>query len=85
MAAQIEEKMDNHGLVGLILRRGIECAPGDAELYIALANHETSRGKIDSVRWRLCVLRFYHIVFFCLLTFTVPFAFAGHIFRHESY
>jgi hypothetical protein len=52
VAAQIEEKMDNHGLVGLILRRGIECAPGDAELYIALADHEISRGKIDSVSWR---------------------------------
>jgi len=50
VAAQIEEKMDNHGLVGLILRRGIECAPGDAELYIALADHEISRGKIDSAR-----------------------------------
>lgn len=61
VAAQIEEKMDNHGLVGLILRRGIECAPGDAELYIALAEHEISRGKIDSVRWR-CVTVF---VVFC--------------------
>ena len=54
VAAQIEEKMDNHGLVGLILRRGIECAPGDAQLYIALADHEISRGKIDSVSWILC-------------------------------
>ena len=49
MAANIEEKMGNHGLVGLILRRGIECAPEDTELYQALANHEMSRGKIDSV------------------------------------
>lgn len=50
VAAQIEEKMDNHGLVGLILRRGIECAPGDTELYMALAEHEISRGKFDSAR-----------------------------------
>jgi len=50
VAAKIEEKMDNVGLVGLILRRGIECAPGDTELYRALAEHEISRGKIDSAR-----------------------------------
>ena len=50
VAAKIEEKMDNHGLVGLILRRGIECAPGDTELYRALAEHQISRGKIDSAR-----------------------------------
>ena len=50
VAAKIEQKMDNHGLVGLILRRGIECAPGDMELYRALADHEISRGKIDSAR-----------------------------------
>ena len=56
VAAQIEEKMGNHGLVGLILRRGIECAPGDMELYRALAENEISRGKIDSVSRRLCCL-----------------------------
>ncbi|KAL7527981.1 hypothetical protein ACHAXR_003317, partial [Thalassiosira sp. AJA248-18] len=50
VAAKIEEKMNNHGLVGLILRRGIECAPGDTELYRALADHEISRGRIDSAR-----------------------------------
>ena len=49
VAAKIEEKMNNNGLVGLILRRGIECAPGNIELYRALAEHEISRGKIDSV------------------------------------
>ena len=49
VAAKIEEKMENNGLVGLILRRGIECAPSDTELYRALAEHEISRGKIDSV------------------------------------
>ena len=62
MAAKIEEKMDNHGLVGLILRRGIECAPGDTELYRALAEHEISRGKIDSVS---CCLVIIHVGF-CL-------------------
>lgn len=56
MAAQIEEKMGNQGLVGLILRRGIECAPGDMELYRALAEHEISRGKIDSVSRRAMLL-----------------------------
>ena len=49
VAAKIEEKMDNQGLVGLILRRGIECSPLDTELYRALADHEISRGRIDSV------------------------------------
>lgn len=49
VAAKIEEKMGNLGLVGLILRRGIECAPGDVELYRALAEHEINRGKLDSV------------------------------------
>jgi len=50
VAAKIEEKSDNHGLVGLILRRGIECSPNDVELYRALAEHEISRGKIDNAR-----------------------------------
>lgn len=49
VAAKIEEKMKNHGLVGLILRRGIECAPMDTDLYAALAEHEISRGRINSV------------------------------------
>eukprot|EP00804_Cyclotella_cryptica_P026116 CCRYP_013017-RB/>CCRYP_013017-RB protein AED:0.05 eAED:0.05 QI:1151/1/1/1/0.8/0.66/6/25/770 len=50
VAAKIEEKMKNHGLVGLILRRGIECAPLDTDLYGALAEHEISRGRINSAR-----------------------------------
>lgn len=66
MAAQIEEKMGNQGLVGLILRRGIECAPGDMELYRALAEHEISRGKIDSVS-RRAVLLTACILLFCIL------------------
>jgi len=49
LMSKIEEKMNNDGLVSLILRRGIECAPRDTELYRALAKHESSRGKIDSV------------------------------------
>jgi tetratricopeptide (TPR) repeat protein len=49
VAAKIEEKMGNTGLVGLILRRGIECAPGNPELYRALAEHDISRMKMDSV------------------------------------
>ncbi len=49
VAAKIEEKINNNGLAGLILRRGIECAPGNIELYRALAEHEINRGKIDSV------------------------------------
>lgn len=52
VAAKIEEKMDNHGLVGLILRRGIECAPMDTDLYSALAEHEINSGRIDSVSFR---------------------------------
>ena len=49
VAAQVEEKAGNAGLVGLILRRGIECAPGEVELYRALADHEISRGRIGAV------------------------------------
>lgn len=49
VAAKIEEKLKNNGLVGLILRRGIECAPLDTDLYSALAEHELSRGRINSV------------------------------------
>ena len=49
LAAKIEEKMNNIGLVGLILRRGIECDPSNTELYRALAEHEISRGKYGSV------------------------------------
>ena len=50
VAAEIEKKMGNDGLVGLILRRGIECAPLDMELYRALAEYEIGRGKIDDAR-----------------------------------
>lgn len=49
IAANIEEKMGNMGLVGLILRRGLECAPGNPALYRSLAEHEISQMRIDSV------------------------------------
>jgi len=39
LAAEIERRLGNDGLVGLILRRGIECAPNYAELYRALGDH----------------------------------------------
>lgn len=48
--AQIEEKLGNNGLVGMILERGLECAPNDAELYCAVADYEFNRGKIDKAR-----------------------------------
>jgi hypothetical protein len=49
IAARIEEQQENHGLVGLILRRGIECAPMDVDLYSALADHEIKNGRINRV------------------------------------
>mmetsp|Transcript_21865 Transcript_21865/g.40141 ORF Transcript_21865/g.40141 Transcript_21865/m.40141 type:complete len:151 (-) Transcript_21865:105-557(-) len=48
VGAKIDEETGNFGLVGLISRRGIECAPGDTELHRILAEHEISRGKIGS-------------------------------------
>jgi len=48
-AAKIEQKQGNTGLVGLILRRGLECAP-DPELYCALADWELRRGKVADAR-----------------------------------
>jgi len=38
IAARIEERQGRDGLVGLILRRGLECAPTSPELYCALAD-----------------------------------------------
>ena len=63
VAAEIEEKMNNHGLVSLILRRGIECSPGDTELYRALADNEIRRGRIDSVS--ICVANIPQCFAFC--------------------
>ena len=50
IAAQIEASQGNHGLEGLLLRRGIECAPDDAGLYRTLGELLVSRGKIDQAR-----------------------------------
>jgi tetratricopeptide (TPR) repeat protein len=50
IAAQIEKEQGNDGLVGLILRRGIECAPNDPELYRKLGEHLVSRGKYNDAR-----------------------------------
>ena len=64
IAAKIEEKLEqqlqkNHtntsskktrGLVSLILRRGIENAPNDPELYNELASYELQNGKIQEAR-----------------------------------
>ena len=49
LAASIEQRLGNDGLVGLILRRGIECAPSDAELYRALGDHLVRKGDIENV------------------------------------
>ncbi len=49
VAAKIEEKLGNEGLMIMILRRGLECAPNSAELYCAVASYEVKRGKIDLV------------------------------------
>ena len=50
IAAEIEQHLGNDGLVGLILRRGIECSPNDSELYRTLGEHLVSKGKIADVR-----------------------------------
>ena len=49
IAANIEERLGNDGLVGLILRRGIECAPTSAELYRALGDLLLQKGDINNV------------------------------------
>jgi len=50
VAAQIEEKLVNDGLVEMILKRGLECAPYCAKLYCALAEYNIERGKINAAR-----------------------------------
>ena len=49
IAANIEQRLGNDGLVGLILRRGIECAPSHAELYRALGEHLVRKGDFANV------------------------------------
>jgi len=50
VAAEIEKKQGNDGIVGLILRRGLECAPNHPELYCALAEYQIECGKMDDAR-----------------------------------
>eukprot|EP00980_Cylindrotheca_fusiformis_P015825 scaffold4634_cov122-Cylindrotheca_fusiformis.AAC.6 len=50
VAAEIEEKAGNGGLVSLLLRRGIECAPNDAGLYRKLGDYLISKGNIVDAR-----------------------------------
>jgi tetratricopeptide (TPR) repeat protein len=51
IAAHIEEQDGHHsGLVSLLLRRGIECDPNDAELYRELGEYLISQGKIEDAR-----------------------------------
>lgn len=50
IAAQIEKEQGNNGLVNLILRRGIECAPNDPELYRRLGEDLVDRGKYNDAR-----------------------------------
>ena len=91
MAAQIEEKMGNQGLVGLILRRGIECAPRDMELYRALAEHEISRGKIDSVSRRAvlmitaCIPSVLHLAHLHVIFSPLPWLDSNIYIRLENY
>jgi hypothetical protein len=49
VAAKIEEKLGNEGLMIMILRRGLECAPNSPELFCAVADYEVSKGKINLV------------------------------------
>lgn len=55
IAAHIEEHLGNDGLADLLLRRGIECAPSDAELYRALGENLLGKGKIDNVSKKKCM------------------------------
>jgi Tfp pilus assembly protein PilF len=50
IAAEIEAYAGNEGLVNLLLRRGIECAPTSAKLYCALGEALVRRGKINEAR-----------------------------------
>lgn len=50
IAAQIEEEDGHDGLALLMLRRGIECDPDNAELYRKLGDHLLRKGKINDAR-----------------------------------
>lgn len=58
VAAKIEEKLGNEGLMIMILRRGLECAPNSADLYCAVADYEVNRGKIDLVCDTILMLQY---------------------------
>ena len=60
VAAEIEEEAGNDGLVNLLLRRGIECAPNDVELYRKLGDHLVARGKINDVCLLLCCVCYFN-------------------------
>jgi Tfp pilus assembly protein PilF len=49
IAAEIEMDCGNDGLVSLLLRRGIECAPNDAELYNKLGSVLVGKGQLMNV------------------------------------
>lgn len=67
IAAKIEGKLGNEGLVGLILRRGLECSPYDPELYRAAAELEVKRGHFNKVRTFVTLL--YLLFSFCHFIF----------------
>jgi len=50
IAAEIEERLENSGLATLLLRRGIECAPTQPELYRALGDLLVRKGKVVEAR-----------------------------------
>jgi len=50
VAAEIEEEDGRSGLALLMLRRGIECDPDNAELYRKLGDHLLGTGKINEAR-----------------------------------
>jgi tetratricopeptide (TPR) repeat protein len=54
VAAKIEENLGNRPLMALILRRGLEYDPYCYQLYIALADYEFQRGRVQAV----CVINF---------------------------
>jgi Tfp pilus assembly protein PilF len=63
VAAHIERELGNAGLEGLLLRRGIECAPNDPELYRSLGEYLVGRNKIDDVSSGCCHYDSLHVVF----------------------
>ena len=50
VAAKIEQLQGNDGLVTLILKRGIECAPAEASLYRELGERLVQKGKFNEAR-----------------------------------